>query len=118
MRTCTVEDSCPSGSTTEAVSMWAGMYLGETPFVYEDGKLGLRLKPMLEGANFDENGEVTFNFLTENKVTIHNPLKEDTFDKNVKYFVVDGIRFDGDTVWGDVAEKVRTEKSSDIHIYF
>ena len=107
-----------SGSTTEAVSMWAGMYLGETPFVYEDGKLGLRLKPMLEGANFDENGEVTFNFLTENKVTIHNPLKEDTFDKNVKYFVVDGIRFDGDTVWGDVAEKVRTEKSSDIHIYF
>lgn len=107
-----------SGSTTEAISMWAGMYLGETPFVYENGQLGLRIKPMLEAEMFDENDEVSFNFLTENKVTVHNPAKVDTFDKEVKCVVVDGEKFDGDTVWGEVAQKVRTVKNSDIHIYY
>ena len=47
-----------TGSTTEAISMWARMYLGTTPFVFEDGKLGLKIKPILEGEMFDENGEV------------------------------------------------------------
>ena len=107
-----------TGSTTEAISMWARMYLGTTPFVFEDGKLGLKIKPILEGEMFDENGEVSFNFLTTNKVTIHNPLKDDTFDKSVKYVVVDGERVNGEVVFGELAEKVRDQRNSEIHIYY
>lgn len=107
-----------SGSTTEVVSIWTEMFLGKTPFVYENGKLGLKIKPMLEDFMFDENGEVSFNFLTENKVTVHNPSKDATYGKCVKYVTVDGERFEGDTVWGETAEKVRTVKNSEIHIYY
>lgn len=107
-----------SGSTTEVISIWTEMFLGKTPFVYENGKLGLKLKPMLESFMFDDNGEVSFNFLTENRVTVHNPSKDATYNKDVKYVVVDGERFDGDTVWGETAEKVRTDKNLEIHIYY
>lgn len=107
-----------SGSTTEVISIWADMFLGKTPFVYEDGKLGLRIKPLLSGEMFDENGEVQFNFLTTNKVTVHNPSKDDIFSRSAKYVVVDGKRFDGDTVWGDSALNVRTHKHSTIELYY
>ncbi len=107
-----------SGSTTEAISMWANMYLGKAPFVYKDGKLGLNIKPLLKGEMFDENGEVSFNFLTENKVTVHNPQKKDTFDIKPEYVVIDGVRYDSDVVFGEVAEKVRKDKNSKIDIYY
>ncbi len=107
-----------TGSTTEAISMWVRMYLGTSPFVVVDGKLGLKINPILAGEMFDENGEVSFNFLTTNKVTVHNPSKEDTFDKDVKYIVIDGESFDGDTAFGEVAYKVRDQRTSDIHIYY
>lgn len=107
-----------SGSTTEVISIWTEMFLGKSPFVYKNGKLGLQIKPMLESFIFDKNGEVSFNFLTENKVTVHNPSKQATYNKNVKFVEVDGERFDGDTVWGETAEKVRTFKMSKIDIYF
>lgn len=107
-----------SGSTTEVISVWANMFLGKTPFVYENGELGLHIKPMLPDFMFDENGVAEFNFLTTNKVVVHNPLKNDVYDKQVKYFVVDGVRFDGDTVWGETAQRVRNQKQSKIEIYF
>ena len=107
-----------TGSTTEAISMWANMYLGTSPFVYEDGKLGLNIKPILKGELFDENGEISFNFLTTNKVTIHNPEKIDTYKAQIKYVVIDGVKFESDIVFGDIVEKVRTQRTSDIHIYY
>ena len=98
--------------------MWARMHLGVAPFVCVGGKLGLNIKPILTGEMFDENGEISYNFLTTNKVTLHNPQKLDTFNADIKYVVIDGERFEGDTVVGDVVEKVRTERNSEIHIYY
>ena len=107
-----------SGSTTEVISIWTEMYLGKTPFVYENGKLGLKLKPMLEAFVFDEKGEVSFNFLTTNKVTVHNDACDATYNKSVKYVVIDGVKYDGEVVFGEVAEKIRTERNSVIDIYY
>lgn len=107
-----------TGSTTEAISMWASMYLGTAPFVYENGKLGLNIKPILKGELFDENGEVSFNFLTTNKVTVHNSEKIDTYNAKIKYVVIDGQKFDSEVVFDDVVEKVREDRNSEIHIYY
>lgn len=107
-----------SGSTTEVVSIWTDMFLGKTPFVYKDGKLGLKIKPMLPDFMFDENGEVEFNFLTENKVKVHNPSCDNVYDKEISYVMVDGVKFDGDTVWGEAAEAVRNGKGKNIEIFY
>lgn len=107
-----------SGSTTEVISIWADMFLGKTPFVYDNGRLGLRIKPLLSGEMFDKNGEVRFNFLTTNNVIVHNPTNADIFNRSAKYVTVDGKRFDGDTVWGDTALDVRNRKNSVIELYY
>lgn len=107
-----------SGSTTEVVSIWSQMFLGKTPFIYEDGKLGLRINPAISGELFDENGEISFNFLTTNKVTLHNPNRVDTYSSNIKYVTVDGERFDGDTVFGEAVSRVRDDRNSKIEIYY
>ena len=107
-----------SGSTTEVVSIWSQMFLGKAPFIYEDGKLGLRINPAISGELFDENGEIGFNFLTGNKVTLHNPNRVDTYNAKIKYVTVDGERFDGDTVFGEAASRVRDDRKSTIDIYY
>lgn len=107
-----------SGSTTEVVSIWAEMYLGDSPFVYENDKLGLNIKPLLSDFMFDENGEASFNFLTTNKVTVHSPSKQSVYDKKVKYYIIDGQRFDGEKVFDGIVEKIRSERNSKIDIYF
>lgn len=107
-----------SGSTTEVISIWTAMFLGNAPFVFEKGKLGLNLKPMLEAELFNENGEVSFNFLTDNKVIVHNDAKVNTFELSPKYVVINGIKYDGDIVWGEPAEKVRSGKNNTIELYY
>ena len=44
--------------------------------------------------------------------------KDATYNKDVRYVTVDDERFDGGTVWGETAEKVRTAKNSNIEVYF
>lgn len=107
-----------SGSTTEVISIWSQLFIGEKPFVYEDGQLGLSIKPLLADFMFDENGEVSFNFLTTNRVTVHNPSKQSVYDKKVKYYVIDGQKFEGEKVFGDIVKKVREERNSKIDIYY
>lgn len=107
-----------SGSTTEVISIWSEMFIGSSPFVFENGKLGLYIKPLLADFMFDENGEVTFNFLTTNKVTVHNPTKQSVYDKTVKYYIIDGVRFEGEKVFDAIVEKVREERNSKIDIYY
>ena len=107
-----------SGSTTEVISIWSEMFIGSSPFVFENGKLGLYIKPLLADFMFDENGEVTFNFLTTNKVTVHNPTKQSVYDKTVKYYIIDGVRFEGEKVFDAIVKKVREERNSKIDIYY
>ena len=94
------------------------MFLGKAPFIYENGKLGLHINPAISGELFDENGEISFNFLTTNKVTLHNPNRVDTYSSDIKYVTVDGERFDGDTVFGEAASRVRDDRNSKIEIYY
>ncbi|WED20542.1 hypothetical protein L3Q72_07715 [Vibrio sp. JC009] len=70
-----------SGSTVEMLHMWTLMMFGGQPFVMDGDKLALNLKPALAAEFFDENNEVSFNFLGRTKVTYVNHSRENTFDK-------------------------------------
>ena len=107
-----------SGSTAEVVSIWINMFLGEHPFVYENGRLCMRLKPILPGWIFDENGEVEFKLLSKSVVTVHNSKKADSWRSEIDHVTVDGARFDGDTVDGETAISIRNGKPSKIDIYY
>ncbi|MDP5275156.1 cellobiose phosphorylase [Chengkuizengella axinellae] len=68
-----------SGSTAEFLSIWYLMMANKQPFQMEDGKLSLKLKPILPGWLFDENGTVQFNFLSKCDVTYINKSGKNTF---------------------------------------
>jgi len=68
-----------SGSTAEFINMWCVMTAGKQPFRMENGKLTLEIKPVLPGWLFTEEGYFTFQFLGSCKVTLHNPLRKDTY---------------------------------------
>ncbi|MBB2184046.1 cellobiose phosphorylase [Lachnospiraceae bacterium MD1] len=68
-----------SGSTTEAISIWIEMFMGEKVFAYVDGELQLHFEPKLAGWMFDERGEVSFTFLKNCKVTYSNPSHKNTY---------------------------------------
>lgn len=78
-----------SGSTTEAISLWILMFIGERIFTYTNGRLELHFEPKLADWMFDENGDVSFTFLSQCKVTYHNPNRKSTFGENAA--VVDKI---------------------------
>jgi hypothetical protein len=71
-----------SGSTTEAVSMWIKMFLGDKLFTYENGQLRLHFEPKLPGWMFDENGDASFTLLSKCRVTYHNPGHKATYGKD------------------------------------
>lgn len=52
------------------------MFLGKHPFIYKDNRLGLSLRPKLCGDLFDQNNRITYNFLSTNKVILHNPFRK------------------------------------------
>ncbi|MFC3749297.1 cellobiose phosphorylase [Paenibacillus sp. GCM10012306] len=68
-----------SGSTAEFLSMWRKMMAGSKAFSVVDGELALSLNPVLPGWLFDEQGELSFTFLGQTKVTYYNQRKADTF---------------------------------------
>ncbi|OBZ10556.1 cellobiose phosphorylase [Bacillus sp. FJAT-27264] len=68
-----------SGSTAEFLSMWRKMMAGSKAFSVVDGELALSLSPVLPGWLFDEQGELTFTFLGQTKVTYYNHRKVNTF---------------------------------------
>lgn len=68
-----------SGSTVEMLSMWLGMFLGTGGFTAENGRLGLRLSPVLAGRMFDEAGEAAFTLCGSCRVTYHNPGRNNTY---------------------------------------
>ena len=107
-----------SGSTSEVVSIWVNMFLGKAPFIYKDGKLGLNIKPVLPDWMFDENGEVSFNFLSKSKVTLHNPSKVATYNTEIDYITIDSKRFDGECAFGEEVEAIRDGKSANIEIFY
>jgi hypothetical protein len=84
-----------SGSTAEMLSIWAEMFIGSQPFTHStetegDGGgisssgLALEFKPVLPGWLFKADNTVTFTFLGSTRVTYHNPLRANTWQKGMQ----------------------------------
>ena len=67
---------------------------------------------------FDQNNRITYNFLSTNKVILHNPFRKNTWNAQIEKIIIDGEEYFGDTVWGDDAIKVRDKRNSVIDIYY
>lgn len=87
-----------SGSTVEAVSMWMGMFLGNGGFFTEDGRLRLRLAPLLKGSMFDEGGEAAFTLCGKCRVVYHNERRLDCFGADAGKVVRMAATIDGRTI--------------------
>jgi hypothetical protein len=73
-----------SGSTAEFLSLWHLMFVGPQPFFMHAGELHLQFTPALPGWLFTSEGAITFKFLGQCVVTLHNPPRVDTFTGEVQ----------------------------------
>ncbi|MFV0344299.1 MAG: hypothetical protein ACK5JH_15670 [Anaerocolumna sp.] len=110
-----------SGSTTELLSMWIEMFMGNQIFTYEEKKLKLHFNPRLPGWMFDEKGEASFTFLSGCCVTYINPTKRNTYGvdaaKISEYVLDSGERIIGNVLSGETAIKVRSGLIDNIKVY-
>jgi hypothetical protein len=113
-----------SGSTAEFLSMWQVMMSGAQPYIVENGELQLALKPVLPGAWFDAEGNLSFCLLGKTQVTYHNPSRRDTFsglevEKTVlRLESSEMVEFSGGIVPAPYAQMVRKGNVSSIELYF
>jgi hypothetical protein len=108
-----------SGSTTEAITLWIEMFMGNKIFTYEKGELQLHFNPKLPGWMFDEEGIVSFTLFSKCKVTYHNPSRKSTFGDlhaRISSIVIPEINqeFEGNYLSGALAEKVRNGEITNI----
>ncbi|RXZ83268.1 cellobiose phosphorylase [Paenibacillaceae bacterium] len=87
-----------SGSTTEVLSMWAEMMVGDVWFAFENGALSFTFAPVLPGWLFDEEGKLTFRLLSACDVTYHNPRRADTFGINAVKVTSITLKYEGTQV--------------------
>ncbi|ACS89386.1 hypothetical protein [Thermococcus sibiricus] len=113
-----------TGANAEFLSIWKNMFVGDKPFSLENGELTLTFKPALPEGLFDEEGNVSFNFLGKCRVTYHNPGRKDTWklDLNKARTVLhlkDGksVEVKGNALKGELALMVREGKVKDIDVY-
>lgn len=113
-----------SGSTVEMLSMWLGMFLGRGGFVERDGKVMLRLAPVLAGRMFDENGDASFMLCGKCRVTYHNPARQNTYGSDGVRVIrmtahLDGrdVEVTGDLLGEEAALAVRQGKASAIDVW-
>ena len=112
-----------TGATAEFLSMWTIMMAGSQPFRILDNHLCLKFRPTIPGWLFDENGKLSFTFLGQCEVTIHNPLRLDTFGKAVRIQSValslgnEILNLEGDVIPAPYAEQVRAGRVSRIEIF-
>ncbi len=111
-----------SGSTTEAISMWTHMFLGDRIFTYEKGTLRLHFSPKLPGWMFDAQGLASFTFLSRCKVTYINPSRKSTFGENSARITAillpdTAAEIPGSTIPGPLAERIRSGEITNIQIH-
>ncbi len=111
-----------TGSTTEVISMWLMMFLGDRIFTYKDGSLKLHFEPKLADWMFDENGLASFTMFSSCKVTYINPNRKATYGDGAAVIrrieVVDTKdMIEGNMVIGTQAEKLRDGKVKELIVY-
>ena len=110
-----------SGSTTEMISMWIEMFMGEKVFTYEDGQLVLNFGPKLANWLF-EDGKATFRLLSTCDVTYVNNTGKNTYGEDGAK--VSKIEIGGKVVStearlaGEIAEAVRNGEIDKVTVYF
>jgi hypothetical protein len=113
-----------SGSTAEFLSLWHLMMVGPQPFFMQDGALHLKFAPALPGWLFISDGTLSFKFLGQCVVTLHNPQRVDTFTGEVQVHRIelvdrDGAQtaFAGDMIGAPWAARIRSGDVSRIELY-
>jgi len=101
-----------SGSTTELISMWIQMFMGDRIFSYEDGELKLHFEPKLAESFFDDKDEASFMLLSICFVTYRNKKRLATFgEKKGKIVSITiperDITVSGNYLQGEFAKEVR-----------
>lgn len=87
-----------SGSTTEVLSMWAHMMVGDTWFGYVNGALSFTFAPVLPGWLFDDAGLLSFRLLSVCEVTYHNPKHADTFGSDGVKPTAVTLEYEGESI--------------------
>jgi hypothetical protein len=111
-----------SGSTTEAISIWIRMFMGEKLFSFENEELKLEFNPKLVSWLFDEKGEAAFTLLSKCKVTYHNPSRKSTFGADgvkVQKIVIDDTKEEvlGNMLCGEIARRIRNGEIKELSVY-
>ncbi len=107
-----------SGSTTEMLSIWIRMFLGEGGFLMANGALAFRLCPLLADWIFDEKGDAGFTLLSNCSLTYHNPKQKCTYGQDavkvqeISLYYADGRteNLSGDTLREEQANALRDGK--------
>ncbi|MGB8452498.1 MAG: hypothetical protein WCD89_09205 [Anaerocolumna sp.] len=112
-----------SGSTTELLTMWIRMFMGSRIFSYENGELKLNFEPKLPGWFFDENGEVSFQLLSQCTVTYCNPKRKATYGENaakIRNIMIADTKaeVEGNFLSGETAKRVRNGEIKAITVFF
>jgi hypothetical protein len=112
-----------SGSTAEFLSMWVVMMMGPEPFVFEHGELQMKVHPILPEWFFKADGSFNFRWLSACEVTLHNPLKGDTWamePREIVLGIADGneITIDGSTVPAPYAGMMREGKIRTMRVQY
>ncbi|MBN2222398.1 MAG: cellobiose phosphorylase, partial [Vallitaleaceae bacterium] len=110
-----------SGSTIEALSMWQMLFVGKEWFCLKNEQLYFSFEPNLSVEWFDEESQVSFNFLTKTKVTYHNPERRNLYGSDrqqAKAMTVDGIPYKNTFFMGEEAERLRRGEIKEVHIFY
>lgn len=112
-----------SGSTSEAISIWMMMFMGDKLFSYENNELQLHFEPKLPGWLFDEDDNASFTLLSTCKVTYHNPSRRDTYGQNCprikRIIVVDsGEVVEEGFIKGELASRIRDGQIKELVVEF
>ncbi|MBG0770575.1 MAG: hypothetical protein H0S82_02650 [Anaerolineaceae bacterium] len=114
-----------SGSTAEFLSMLIYLLVGPNPFALDDqGRLILKFHPILPGDFFDEEGALSFKFLGQCDITIHNPERVATYSpgKKINRIVLylpdeTEISLQGDTIPAPYAGMTREGRIMKIELF-
>lgn len=106
-----------SGSTTEMLSMWIEMFVGDGGFGVDQDELIFSLAPKLAGWLFDENGEAAFKLCSTCMVTYQNETGKNTYGTDGAKVVSMIIKYtdhaetiESNVVRGKIAKDIRDGK--------
>ncbi len=110
-----------SGSTTEALSMWILMFVGEKQFTLEEGELCFTLHPVLPAEFFDAKGIAECTIFSKCRLMYYNPQRKATFGegavKVTKIILPAGTVWQGGQIRGKAAEQLRNGEIFRIEVF-